>query len=175
MGGPQDGSGESREPSSTSASSGRGQERRARPPIPAPNPPRARGFPRDRCSASPALPAGEWGAPAEWRGGRCDYRVGVSASAASWGGGGSVAPHHATLEGGRLGLEITKEDPGRRIAGPSRSTEDRSPSGSQEAGRGGSATLSSGAPFTPYAVCAVWGSGDSLGGSADPKLEQVQV
>lgn len=89
--------------------------------------------------------------------------------------GGSVAPHHATLEGGRLGLGITKEDPGRRIAGPSRSTENRSPSGSQEAGRGGSATLSSGAPFTPYAVCAVWGSGDSLGGSADPKLEQVQV
>lgn len=62
-----------------------------------------------------------------------------------------------------------------RIAGPSRATEGGSPSESLEAGRGGGATLSFGAPFIPYSVCAVWGSRDSVGCSLDPRLEHVQI
>ena len=91
MRGSQDGPGEAQEPSSTSARLGKGRGRRARP---HPNPLRARGFPRDRCSA--ARRSGRvigGGGQQNGRGGRCGYKSGSWRGLRPEGGGA----RHAAL------------------------------------------------------------------------------
>lgn len=71
------------------------------------------------------------------------------------------------------GLGIRSLDQGREHCWAQQGAEGGPPSGSQAAGRGGVASLSSGARLTRYRVCAIWGGRDSVGLSVDPKPGHV--